>query len=438
MNKLNVFLRRRLFLLLALWPFCICSAQAHTPKAVFADRYAAIVLDTQAGKTLFQENATLKRYPASLTKMMTLYLLFEAMQQQKVTSRSLMPVSEKAASQPPTKIGIKAGEHISVENAIKAIIIRSANDVAVAVAEYLGGTEGNFAKKMNRKARYLGMYHTHFANASGLPDEKNYSTAYDLAQLALALRKNFPQQYKFFNIVSFRFHNKIIQGHNALVKKMKGVDGIKTGYTDMSGANLASSFHQGKKRIIAVLMGGRSARLRDSYMAELLKRYVAKASSSSHTPLLLAKHTAQKKQKKRSASSLNQHDLLLGRTILTALASEDNQVNAGAKAASAAIIAPTKKHKSPHKETVKKQKKWEIQIGTAENEKSAQKLLQRASKAVGPSLAHAKPCATLVTNKKRHKYYRVRFTGFTSQKQIITACAALRAKHFNCFALVNN
>jgi len=268
----------RAAVLAALLMASLSAAQA-MPTAVFPDKYGAIVVDANTGRVLFADRADLRRYPASLTKMMTLYLLFDAMKAGRVRLNSAIPISAYANGQPPTKLNLGAGQHIGAEAAAKALITKSANDIAVAIAEYLGGSESGFTRMMNLKARQLGMRGTHFANASGLPNLQNYSTARDLAILALALRRDFPQQYGLFRTTSFVNHGRLIRGHNRLVANMAGVDGIKTGYTRMSGFNLASSRQMGAKSIVAVVMGGKTSALRDSLMAGLLTRYMDKASS---------------------------------------------------------------------------------------------------------------------------------------------------------------
>ncbi|RCL03679.1 MAG: D-alanyl-D-alanine carboxypeptidase [Candidatus Tokpelaia sp. JSC161] len=265
------FLRGILCIVLSL----ISISVAGSSDSVFPDKYAAIVVDAHSKQVLFEEKADMRRYPASLTKMMTLYLLFDGIRSGRISRKTLIPISLYASSRPPTKIGLRVGQRISIELAAKALITRSANDVAVAISEYLGGSERRFSRMMNRKARALGMINTHFANASGLPNSKNYSTARDIAILSIALREDFPQEYKLFKITSFMFHGKNVEGHNTLLKSMKGVDGIKTGYTRMSGFNLASSRSYGKKRIVAIVMGARSAALRDAYMANLLVDYMS-------------------------------------------------------------------------------------------------------------------------------------------------------------------
>lgn len=237
-------------------------------------KYAAIVVDANDGKVLYQTSSDASRYPASLTKMMTLYLLFEAMQSGRVSAATMIPVSDYARSRPPTKIGFKHGEAIDVDSAIRAVVTKSANDVAVAIGEYLGGTEDNFASIMTAKARALGMRGTVFRNASGLPDSGQVTTARDMALLGLALRKRFPQYYAYFSVTSFNYRGRTIRGHNDLIGGVDGVDGIKTGYTRASGFNVVTSAARGGRKVVAVVMGGDSARERNANMAALIDRYL--------------------------------------------------------------------------------------------------------------------------------------------------------------------
>ncbi|WP_425349815.1 D-alanyl-D-alanine carboxypeptidase family protein [Manganibacter manganicus] len=253
-----------------------------SPEAVLTvpaapQKYAAIVVDAHTGQQLFAENATAERYPASLTKMMTLYLLFEALQQGRVTRTTPIPVSAHAASQPPTKLYFKPGQTIDVDTAIHALTVKSANDVAVAVAEYLGGSEENFAARMTAKGRQIGMRNTVFRNASGLPDPAQHTTARDMALLGMALRKHFPQYYSYFSATEFVFRGKRIRGHNRMLKKVAGVDGIKTGYTRASGFNIATSYNAGGRSLVLVVMGADSSRKREAHCQALLQRVLGKS-----------------------------------------------------------------------------------------------------------------------------------------------------------------
>jgi len=231
---------------------------------------AALILDGETGRTLYTRNAAAERHPASLTKMMTLYLLFEAMKRGDLNMQSSISVSQHAAAQRPTNLHLYAGDSIPVETAIKAIVVRSANDVAVAIAEALGGTEGHFAELMTAKARALGMRDTFYHNASGLPDNLQITTANDLAILARHLAYDFPQYYPYFATPSFGYHGMTYYTHDNLLYRFKGTDGIKTGYTNASGFNLVSSVVRDGAHVIGVVMGGNTARQRDDEMVRLL------------------------------------------------------------------------------------------------------------------------------------------------------------------------
>jgi D-alanyl-D-alanine carboxypeptidase len=231
---------------------------------------AALILDGETGRPLYSRNASAERHPASLTKMMTLYLLFEAMKRGDVNLQTTLPISQHAAAQRPTNLHLYAGDSISVDTAIKAIVVRSANDVAVAIAEALGGTEGHFAELMTAKARALGMRDTFYHNASGLPDNLQITTANDLATLARHLAYDFPQYFSYFATPAFNFRGTTYVTHDNLIGRYDGADGIKTGYTGASGFNLVSSVVRNNMHIIGIVMGGRTARRRDAEMMHLL------------------------------------------------------------------------------------------------------------------------------------------------------------------------
>jgi D-alanyl-D-alanine carboxypeptidase len=231
---------------------------------------AALIADGETGRVLYSRNATAQRHPASLTKMMTLYLLFEALKRGDVTMQTMLPVSQHAASQHPTNLHLWAGDSIPVEVAIKAIVVRSANDVAVAIAEGIGGTEGHFAELMTAKARQLGMRDTFYHNASGLPDPSQITTAADLLILARHLAYDFPQYFPYFATPAFTYRGVNYVTHDNLIGRYDGTDGIKTGYTGMSGFNLVSSVVRNGTHVIGVVMGGRTAHRRDLEMMRLL------------------------------------------------------------------------------------------------------------------------------------------------------------------------
>src|SRR5471032_2290847 len=240
------------------------AAEAYQPS------YASIVVDANSGKVLQQTNADSPRHPASLTKIMTLYLLFERLEAGKIKMSTEMPASAHAAAQAPSKLGLKPGESIRVETAIRAIVTKSANDVAVIVAEALAADEPDFATLMTAKARALGMTHTAYYNASGLPDDKQITTARDQAILGRAIHDRFPQYYRYFSTRTFEFRGEEMRNHNHLLGNVPGVDGIKTGYIHDSGFNIVTSVQRDNRHLVAVVFGGRTANARDALVRSLI------------------------------------------------------------------------------------------------------------------------------------------------------------------------
>jgi D-alanyl-D-alanine carboxypeptidase len=254
--------------------------------------FAALVVDANAGRTLYAANENEPRHPASLTKVMTLYLLFEQLDKGAMTLQTELPISEHAAAQEPSKLGLEPGDTISVDDAIKAIVTRSANDVAVAIAEAIGGDEPHFADMMTRKAHALGMSRTLYRNASGLPNDEQITTARDLTILARATEERFPRYFKYFSTHEFAYGGEIIGNHNHLLGRVDGVDGIKTGYTRASGFNLLTSVHRDGRSLVAVVLGGRTAAARDVYMEGLIRDHFAQASDRGHTAPMIAEAAA--------------------------------------------------------------------------------------------------------------------------------------------------
>jgi D-alanyl-D-alanine carboxypeptidase len=251
---------------------------AVTPASA-ANKAAAMVIDANTGRVLHDNAGSEPRYPASLTKMMTLYLVFEAVNAGRLSFSSPLTVSERAAAAAPSKLGLKAGDEISLGVAVKALIVKSANDMAVAIAEKISGSEDAFAGLMTRRARQIGMADTTFRNASGLPDPRQITTARDMLTLAMRMQDDFPEHYRLFATRSFSHGGKAYRTHNALLGRFPGVDGIKTGYTRASGFNLVSAYRAGGKHIVAAVFGGASAGLRDAHMRMLLARAIEKAST---------------------------------------------------------------------------------------------------------------------------------------------------------------
>lgn len=247
---------------------------------------ASIVIDGNSGAVLHASNADAIRHPASLTKMMTLYLLFERLESGKVKLNTEMPASAHAAGQAPSKMGLKPGETIKVETAIKALVVKSANDVATVIAEYLGGDEPTFARMMTAKARALGMAHTTYRNANGLPDDEQVTTARDQALLGRALQDRFPNYFRYFSTRSFVYEGRTIRGHNRLLGSVDGVDGIKTGYIRASGFNIVTSVNRNNRHLVAAVFGGRSAGARDAVVRGLIdKTYKVAAAKRTAPPV---------------------------------------------------------------------------------------------------------------------------------------------------------
>jgi len=237
----------------------------------WAGKYASIVVDMDSAKVLHARSADETRYPASLTKVMTLYLVFDALDAGTLKLTDRIPVSKFASKQQPSKLGLKAGSTIKVEDAIRALVTKSANDVAVVLAEKVGGSESKFAAKMTAKAKQLGMKDTTFKNASGLPNKAQVTTARDMAKLAEAVYFDHKDRYKYFSTSEFVWNKRKYTNHNELLKQVAGVDGIKTGYTNASGYNLIASAERDGHRVIAVMLGGTTGRSRDQHVADLLE-----------------------------------------------------------------------------------------------------------------------------------------------------------------------
>ena len=234
-------------------------------------KYAAIVVDAKTGEVLYEQSPDAHRYPASITKIMTMYLAFEALKDGHLSFDERLLISPHAAAQAPSKVGLRAGQTISVRDAMDAIAVLSANDMAVAMAEKLGGTEAHFAEMMTAKAHQLGMNNTQYVDASGLPDTRQLTTARDISILSRAVLRDFPQYYAFFSTREFTYLGRTTRNHNHLLGAMPGVDGIKTGFTNASGFNLAASAVRDDRRLIAVVLGGSSTAARDLHVEDLLE-----------------------------------------------------------------------------------------------------------------------------------------------------------------------
>lgn len=436
--------------------------------SALAARSSAIVIDAKTGKVLYSADANGRRYPASLTKMMTLYLTFEALAKGRISKNTPVPFSAHAASEPPTKLGVRAGGSVPVETAILSMVTKSANDSATALGELLGGSQENFARMMTAKARQLGMNGTVFRNANGLPDPGQFTTAHDMAMLGIALREHFPQYYPYFSQRSFLYGRQRINGHNRLLGRIKGVDGIKTGYTRASGFNLVSSVADGDRRLVAVVMGGTSGRSRDNQMASLINTYLPRTSTrgggnlvakGGDTPVkalakvLLPKRDAPTPDDKPAAedtADVAEADdsapvaeetkpvvqIKKVKTVaVAAMAPAPASQAAPAAQAVAAYAEPT-----PATEAVDPVKTsslpsgWVVQVASSPTQSGAQALLDQTSKQAPKILADASGF-TVAFDNDGVTFYRARFGGFGSKDAAWKACDALKRKKISCYAV---
>ena len=440
---------------------------AATGPSAANSKYAAIVVDANTGKTLFSSSADSRRYPASLTKMMTLYLVFEALAAGKITKKTSIPFSRNAAAEPPTKLGVKAGKSITVETAIYSLVTKSANDASTALAEYLGGSEKEFARMMTAKARKLGMTSTVFRNAHGLPDTAQFSTARDLARLGMALKEHYPQYFHYFSTRSFTYGRKRMKNHNRLLGRIKGVDGIKTGYTRASGFNLVSSVSQGDRRIVAVVMGGKSGASRDKHMAELIRKYMPKASTKGKSAPLIAS-AGGSPIRALAKVFLPKHDAPTPEArpeeevVMTE--AESGSEEEAEVAALEELVAPSPRPKSVLVETIESPpveqayaqpspdrfggdvdlvetasvapSGWAVQVASSPSKSEAAAFLAKTSKVAPAVLAHASGY-TVTFDKDGVTYHRARFGGFDSKAAAWKACKALKRKKVDCYAVEN-
>lgn len=416
------------------------------------ERYAAYVMDAKTGQVLFARNANARRYPASLTKMMTIYLMFEALESGRIKTSSQIPISAKAAAEPPTKLGLKAGSSISVDHAIKALVTRSANDISTAVGEFLGGSEQSFARMMTAKAKQLGMDSTQFRNAHGLPNTQQYTTARDMAILGVALREHFPRYYSYFDTRSFKFGKNTITTHNRLLGRVKGVDGIKTGYTRASGFNLVSSVQDNGRSVVAVVLGGQSGRSRDDHMAALIREHLPRASRSGGGNLIASRRATPGTQAVAAAGVA-----LPNRNIpmpsfrpagdvdiqVTAYVQQTQPTAAAAAAALPARASPPTPFPVPTPLAEERfpvdtmntasigQAGWAVQIASSPSRNDALSALVRTGKEASRVVGDANAFIEEFDNKGT-VFFRARF-GFTSKNQAVNACNALKKQKIDCF-----
>ena len=437
-------------------------ASAPPAAAVDNSRYAAIVVDGKTGRVLFSRNADAQRYPASLTKMMTLYLLFDALERGRYTLSSSLRVSANAAAQAPSKLGVRAGSTISVQDAILALVTKSANDVAMVIAENLGGSESQFASLMNAAARGLGMSRTSFRNPHGLPNSAQVTTARDMALLGRALQDRFPTYYRFFSTRVFVWRGQRIGNHNNLLGRVEGVDGIKTGYTRASGYNLVTSVHRDNRYVVAVVMGGTSGGARDAHMRELIAEYLPAASTGSRTapliaaaPGLVATPTPRPKPDLPGAAVAALDPAAVAGLIIDAAGEGDRDTPADMPVSEPLAFAPTRvaapapvpaaasapasaPAAAPAQTAVPSEAAapagWKIQIGALPTQEGANEFIERARTSAPQFLAQAEPYVEPVVRGDA-TFYRARFAGFPDKEAAWKACEQLERRNFSCLAI---
>ncbi len=419
-----------------------------------AAKYASIVIDAHSGQVLHSSNADTRNYPASLTKMMTLFMAFEALDEGRLRKNQALTVSARAAGQAPSKLGLRKGQTITVELAIRAIVIRSANDIAVVMAEALGGTETKFASMMTARAKQLGMTRTTFANASGLPNRKQLSTARDMARLAQAIYFTFPHYYYYFALPSFTYGGRTYRTHNNLVKSYRGTDGLKTGYTRASGYNLVTTVERNGRRLIGVVFGGKSSRSRDAHMISLLDKAWPKIRSAKViTPKMKPPRTVVIGGAPPSQVQVATADpapappaavvvaagppspappKLRPRDLLPTQAAPRPKPGTTIPAPVAVAAATPKPAPAiPKSRSVNGQ--WAIQVGAYYDRASAALAVDKATQKI-PSLGDSAEEAIVLLKGRKRPIYRARLVGF-SENEARAACRALKKKRIACLAV---
>lgn len=383
-----------------------------------------MVVDGHTGKILYSRQGDATRYPASLTKIMTLFLLFDYIEAGKFKETSKLKVSKTAAKQPPSKIGVKPGQTIYVRDAIKALVTKSANDVAVVVAENIAGTEANFAKLMTAKARAIGMKKTVFKNASGLPNKHQVTTARDMITLANRLMFDHPERYRYFSHKYFKYRGKKYRNHNRLLFDYKGTDGIKTGYTRASGFNLLANVRRGKKHLIAVVFGGKTSKRRNANMRAILNKSFPRATAR------LPKKYQKKKQPVMATAAPTF-------PVVPATPAEKPYALAQGSAQSSPIPpSPTPKPAPLQNDTGERPQKkgrYHIQVGAYSNRDDAMERLASIQTKAGDVIRGHPPLTTALVEPKR-SLYRARFAGFT-RSAALTACARLKKRAITCVVM---
>lgn len=410
--------------------------------------YEAIVLDAQTGQVLRELNPDVSTQPASLTKMMTLYLTFEALNQGRLRLDQYLRVSDYAATRAPSKLGLVPGESVTVHDLILGIVTKSANDAAVVLGEALGGSESTFAQQMTWKARQLGMNSTVYYNANGLPDPNQRTTARDIARLALALYHQFPREYRYFSTRAFVFRGQEMRNHNHMMEWYPGLDGIKTGYVNASGFNLAASAVRDGHRLIGVVMGGQSAGWRDRQMAALLDQGFADIGSgqAASRPVMASVQPSASSHSAQPQAPVYATSPSAATAAATAASPQSNPApvvasappqgdTAGAPGRSG-MIDNALRHLSPvgraeaasaARETAGED--WSIQLGAFRAESAAEQAIRHATSVTA---VRGKPREVLAPARgEANRLYRALLTHFT-QKGAQSACGELHKKGIAC------
>jgi len=400
------------------------SQQAHAAR-----KDASIVVDANSGKVLHNHLADAKRFPASLTKMMTVYVMFEMLRDGRLKLDTPLVASAKAAAQQPSKVYLKKGESITVRDAIAALCTKSANDVAMTVAENLGGSEAKFASYMTWKARQIGLKNTVFRNASGLPNSKQTTTARDMATLGMRLIDDFPQYYSNFNRTRFSYRGKTYRNHNRLLTTYEGTDGIKTGYIRASGFNLVASVRRGNKHLIGVVMGGKSGKQRNAEMKRVLDKSWAKASTTrtrSGGPSWLQNLSSLVTGGSGSATAARGFDGI----------SRATPAAAATRVASASAVRTTDASEAPARAQKKKRTGGShlIQVGAYVSRKLARKRLTTVKGIANGLLDDARALTTSGKNKRGKRIHRARFAGF-DEPEAASVCATLKKRKVPCIVM---
>ena len=383
-----------------------------------AAKYASIVIEADTGRVLHSVNADTRNYPASLTKMMTLFMTFEALRAKRITLSQKLRVSRRAQNRPPSKLGLRAGQRITVRDAISALVVKSANDVATVVAEALGGTERKFARQMTRRARQLGMRNTTFTNASGLPSRAQLSTARDMAILSRKLMKTFPRMYGHFSRASWTWRGRTYRNHNRLLRSYSGMDGIKTGYTRASGFNLAASAERGGRRLIAVVFGGRTSKSRNRIVARLLNRGFSPAETRKAAAIAERRRAGVAASARRAA--LTPKPAAPGRKIA---------------AAGAAMAAPVFRPAPVRNREAGAVRAWTVQVGAYSRRSDARNMIGRAVQKV-PSLAGREYKIVSQKRKTRRggRIYKARLV-MASKSSARDSCRLLKRRKIDCLVV---